>query len=237
MTYHDGTSRDPLNLLSQITADAQLLLRLGGLRSVAFDNTIVADASLTRLLGVRLVFKDGLGQPIRGRSLSATISMAQGPPGATLSGTTSVRSDETGVVTVPDLMIDRPGTYTLVAGAEDVSAGYVTFTVSSDASTFIAVEAGLGYSCAIKTGGAAYCWGSGASGALGVGDSFTRLSPTAILGGLRFVGISAVVSTCGIDANFRAYCWGPNDVGQLGDGTTISRASPAMSLEVFHSAN
>ncbi len=61
-----------------------------------------------------LSIRDGLGNLIASDNTSQVLaSIDQGPPGATLSGTTTVTAVN-GVVTFPDLSLDVPGTYQLV---------------------------------------------------------------------------------------------------------------------------
>jgi alpha-tubulin suppressor-like RCC1 family protein len=91
------------------------------------------------------------------------------------------------------------------------------------------VNAGHEYTCGVTTADVAYCWGLNHSGRLGDGTATTRLTPVAVVGGLRFGGVSASLNgftTCGITTGQRAYCWGSNYVGQLGDGTTTTSLTP-----------
>jgi alpha-tubulin suppressor-like RCC1 family protein len=82
-------------------------------------------------------------------------------------------------------------------------------------------------SCGVTTSGAAYCWGSNASGALGDGTATNSASPVAVSGGLSFASISVgLAHSCGLTAGGEGYCWGDNFLGQLGDGTTSGSAVP-----------
>jgi len=96
--------------------------------------------------------------------------------------------------------------------------------------TFASISAtGNEHSCGVTTGGAGYCWGWNFYGNLGDGSTTTRLSPTAVSGGLVFGSIAAGANgfSCGLTTAGAAYCWGVNNVGQLGDGTTaFSRTTP-----------
>src|SRR5262249_40147452 len=77
------------------------------------------------------------------------------------------------------------------------------------------ISAGGAHSCALTTGGAAYCWGS----------PFT--TPVAVGGGLRFASVSAGGShNCGVTTAGAAYCWGANWYGQLGDGSSMDSGAP-----------
>lgn len=95
---------------------------------------------------------------------------------------------------------------------------------------FPLVSAGGAHSCAIDSGGKAYCWGGSWSGELGtaVARKYTStLSPAAVAIGQSFTQLDAgELHTCALDAEGQAYCWGDNLSGHLGDGTTTDRFSP-----------
>jgi alpha-tubulin suppressor-like RCC1 family protein len=77
-----------------------------------------------------------------------------------------------------------------------------------------------GHTCGVTTLNKAYCWGYNFTGALGDGSETNRLTPTAVLGGLLFDGVTpGDYHTCGVTTTGRAYCWGHNAYGQLGNGT------------------
>ncbi len=78
------------------------------------------------------------------------------------------------------------------------------------------------HTCAIAQNGAAYCWGSNASGQLGNGSvGGPDISvPTTVTGGLSFAKISAGARfTCGLTTGGAIYCWGRNSDLQLGRGS------------------
>jgi uncharacterized protein YjdB len=86
------------------------------------------------------------------------------------------------------------------------------------------------HTCALASGGQAYCWGRDDSGELGIGTATGSAlclgniscspSPVAVAGDLRFTGVSAGGShTCGLASDGTAYCWGLNYAGQLGTGS------------------
>jgi alpha-tubulin suppressor-like RCC1 family protein len=91
-----------------------------------------------------------------------------------------------------------------------------------------AVSVGGDHSCALKTNGSAYCWGSNQFGQLGIarldticgtGNSAFRCAttPQAVQPGVKFASISTGQRhTCAITAAREAYCWGANDQNQLG---------------------
>ncbi|HJR35604.1 MAG TPA: hypothetical protein VJ817_11685 [Gemmatimonadales bacterium] len=83
--------------------------------------------------------------------------------------------------------------------------------------TFTAIAAGGTHTCALDTGGAAWCWGDGSDGQLGNGSFNGRSNPVRVTGGHRFIQISTGTRhTCAITTDERAWCWG--FPGGLGDG-------------------
>ena len=84
---------------------------------------------------------------------------------------------------------------------------------------FTAIEAGGDHTCALDAQGAAYCWGLGVWGQLGIGAPASVATPSLVAGGLTFARIfTGLYSTCALAASGAAYCWGGNDFGQLGGG-------------------
>lgn len=98
------------------------------------------------------------------------------------------------------------------------------------------VVAGLAHSCALRSDGRAFCWGTDRFGQLGNGlPKDSSLTPVAVVqngigingGDIRFVAIAAGYrSTCGRTNSGQVYCWGNNFWGQLGDGSTTDRPKP-----------
>jgi alpha-tubulin suppressor-like RCC1 family protein len=75
----------------------------------------------------------------------------------------------------------------------------------------------------------AHCWGSNASGQLGIGIAQgQRLTPVAVAIGLSFGQVTAGgFHTCGATIAGVAYCWGDDFFGEVGDGTTAdARPTP-----------
>ena len=103
---------------------------------------------------------------------------------------------------------------------------------------FESISAGLSHTCAVASGGIAYCWGWN-EGQLGNGEiheqspnttSAGYATPQAVGGGLSITTISAgTIHTCATTVLDAGYCWGgsaqPN-TGMLGNGDLGARALP-----------
>jgi alpha-tubulin suppressor-like RCC1 family protein len=81
--------------------------------------------------------------------------------------------------------------------------------------------------CGLITSGAAYCWGSGWSGALGNGSDSDSAVPVPVSGGLTFSSITSGGGfNCGLTVGGAAWCWGGGALGRLGDGFTSIATVP-----------
>jgi alpha-tubulin suppressor-like RCC1 family protein len=70
---------------------------------------------------------------------------------------------------------------------------------------------------------------------LGDGTNVNRIGPVAVVGGVRFVELTAGGShTCGRTATGAAYCWGANGQGELGDGTKMPKGAPVAVAGGLH---
>ncbi len=102
------------------------------------------------------------------------------------------------------------------------SAGGITDTPALVATGlhFTSISAGGSHTCAIASGGAAFCWGSNAVGQLGTGAVGAQSTvPVAVAGGLSFARISSGLRhTCGLTTSGAVFCWGQNADLQLGRG-------------------
>jgi alpha-tubulin suppressor-like RCC1 family protein len=83
---------------------------------------------------------------------------------------------------------------------------------------WLSVSAGGAHTCAVRSDGTAWCWGSNSNGQLGNGSSASSPAP------VRVVGLSGVtqvaadwVHSCAVTSDGSAYCWGENDGMQIGD--------------------
>lgn len=76
------------------------------------------------------------------------------------------------------------------------------------------------HSCALATGGQAYCWGTNAYGELGSGTMVHSAAPMAVAGGHAFTEIvTGFHHTCALKADGSAWCWGYNGGGSVGKGS------------------
>src|SRR5690606_19867497 len=86
--------------------------------------------------------------------------------------------------------------------------------------SYTAIAAGDSSTCALRTDGAALCWGADTHGQLGRGAAGgSSGSPALVVGGLTFVAVDVGAGyACALAAAGDAHCWGKNDYGQLGSG-------------------
>ena len=89
------------------------------------------------------------------------------------------------------------------------------------------MNTGGAYTCAVTASHKAFCWGGNTRGALGDGTTTRRLTPVAVVGGLKFRRVVAgAAHTCGVTTTDKAYCWGDSDFGKLDNGSIGDRLVP-----------
>ena len=101
--------------------------------------------------------------------------------------------------------------------------------------TFVASSA-TASSAAINSLGQLFLWGGNSSGALGLGDTNNRSSPTILSGATSWVTVAMNGNwpvTYAISNLGRLFSWGAHAAGSangvlLGDGTTVNRSSPVQ---------
>jgi alpha-tubulin suppressor-like RCC1 family protein len=95
--------------------------------------------------------------------------------------------------------------------------------------TFTSITAQYRHTCALTSGGQAYCWGKNNNGQLGDNTLTTRYTPVAVQQpvGVTFASVeTGFLHTCGVTSGGQTYCWGFNNRGQVGDGTITQRKTP-----------
>lgn len=106
------------------------------------------------------------------------------------------------------------------------SCGQFPIPIFAGPTSFQAIAAGDDFTCALDTGGQAWCWGDNFDGQLGsVFRPFSvceavfpcNLVPLPVAGKHTFRSITAGFDfTCAIDTVGVAWCWGGDDFGELG---------------------
>ncbi len=91
-----------------------------------------------------------------------------------------------------------------------------------------ALSAGGHHACALIDDGSVWCWGNGANGRLGNGDTNNQDWPVQVVGLTDAVAVAAAKGkfTCAVRTTGEVLCWGSNSYGQLGDGTFEQRLTP-----------
>ena len=107
----------------------------------------------------------------------------------------------------------------------DSSSESPPFVDLGEGATAVQVAAGQDHSCAVLADGSLRCWGSNASGQLGlpgtdvIGDDETPAEVNPVDVGGRVVHVSCGSEhTCATLENGRVVCWGEADYGRLGYG-------------------
>jgi alpha-tubulin suppressor-like RCC1 family protein len=99
----------------------------------------------------------------------------------------------------------------------------VTATGVLSGQTLTQITAGTGFTCALASTGAAYCWGLNSSGQLGNTATAVSFSvPVAVTP--QATMITTGFSHSCLLRNGKAYCWGDDTVGELGNNTTTATA-------------
>jgi alpha-tubulin suppressor-like RCC1 family protein len=104
--------------------------------------------------------------------------------------------------------------------------------VSALGTSVAEVSAGFTHTCARKTDGTLWCWGTNASGQIGDGTTQDRHTPVQVSAlGASVAAVSVSQGggyTCAEKTDGSFWCWGNNKSGQLGDGTTVDKHVPVQ---------
>ncbi len=87
-----------------------------------------------------------------------------------------------------------------------------------------------GHSCAVKTDGSLWCWGSNDHGQLGDGttvDKTTPICPTGMHTQVRAVSVG-LLHTCALRTDDSVWCWGRGTEGQLGNSAAVTSPVPVQ---------
>jgi alpha-tubulin suppressor-like RCC1 family protein len=114
-------------------------------------------------------------------------------------------------------------------GIDPNLTAYSPTPVAALGTTVLQVSVGGSHTCARRTDGSLWCWGSNGEGALGDGTTVSRSAPLPVVAlGTSVVEVAAASDmTCARRTDGSLWCWGSGYLGALGDGTTISHFSPA----------
>ncbi len=94
---------------------------------------------------------------------------------------------------------------------------------------WIAVAAGQGHSCGIRSDGSLWAWGWNANGQLGLGDTSNRNVPTQVGIHQDWIAVKAgSFHSLGIRSDGSLWAWGGNNSGQLGVGYPNNSPSPTQ---------
>jgi alpha-tubulin suppressor-like RCC1 family protein len=89
------------------------------------------------------------------------------------------------------------------------------------------VEAGYGFTCALRAGGRVACFGRNGSGQLGTGDFGARSAPTEVFLPGPVASVSAAFDhACAILRSGALHCWGSNAEHELGQGEPVPSDRP-----------
>ncbi len=201
----------------------------GGASFTAISAGVAHTCAITQSGGVQCWGHNDYGQlgddSIEDRSAPVDVV---GLPGSVVA--ISAGRDHTCAVTgAGELLCWGGDTYGELGNGDPLSASHtpVTVELGTDA---VDVAAGDNDTCAITSGGAAWCWGKNGDGQLGNGESGTLVeshAPTAVVG--LDAGVTGIEPghgyTCAV-AEGAMLCWGDNFDGTLGNGEDAGFESP-----------
>jgi len=230
----------PADLTISLARSDDMTLIPGHATQLVFSTQPPPTASTGGSFSVVVTAKDAFGNVASDFAGNVSVAIGTNPSSGTLSGTLTVAA-VAGVATFTGLSINNGGTgYTLVASSgilPNAPSNSFKVVVPLLLSSVSVASSGLyPHACGLDVTGAAYCWGSDASGGLGKdgpvgGDCSTLSSPAGCPTPIKVVGVGlpplvsiavADGSTCGLTAAGAAWCWGS------GQGAYGSSAAPVL---------
>jgi alpha-tubulin suppressor-like RCC1 family protein len=196
-----------------------------GVRAVSVGGTFAC--ALTIAGEVRCWGSGTLGQLGDGLVSSSAIPIT---PAGLANGVTQVAAGAQHACALTAASVVRCWGWNNYGETGDPSGATTTATpvdVSGLPANVVSIAVGGYHSCAITSGGAAWCWGENQVGQLGDGTTTDRATPALVPGLSGIVAMTGgTYHTCALTAGGSAWCWGSNNSGQIGDGTIVDRWSP-----------
>lgn len=94
---------------------------------------------------------------------------------------------------------------------------------------FAHVSANYNTTCAVKSNGQLFCWGSNMYGQVGDGTIISKTQPVSIDPGTSYSQVSTgQFHSCGLTTDQKIKCWGQNFYGQLGNNSTTESLVPVL---------
>jgi alpha-tubulin suppressor-like RCC1 family protein len=95
----------------------------------------------------------------------------------------------------------------------------------------VAISAGFGHTCALRSSGSVACWGANNEGQLGDGSLVSSATMLAVKNLSDAVAITAGLQhSCALRAGGAVVCWGNNAKGQLGSGTQVNNSTTTLAV-------
>jgi alpha-tubulin suppressor-like RCC1 family protein len=92
-----------------------------------------------------------------------------------------------------------------------------------------------GYTCAVKTSGELYCWGTNSSKQLGQNNTSSSTTPLQVQTDTGWIDVAiAYDTTCALKATGDIYCFGEGNQGSIGNGGTTDQGLPT---QIAYAAN
>lgn len=165
---------------------------------------------------------------------TSTFTLAAGSTSVT--GTVGYNSSTKVATFTPSSNLTTNTTYTatVTTGVKDSAGNAMTNNYSWTFTTgVLALSAGVGHACYLKSDGTVWCVGSNTSGQLGDGTTTNRTTAVQVSGLTQIKAIAACNSySVALLNDGTVKSWGLNNIGQLGNGTTTNSSTPVAATGV-----